>query len=91
MPQLTLAAGTDGLPIANLLKQAGLVNSTSEALRMIKQGAVRLDGEKVIDRGLRVPADAEHVWQVGKKRFARVLCVRAESDCNQPEKAAKNN
>lgn len=86
MPRLTLVADTDGLPIANLLNQAGLVESTSDALRMIKQGAVRLDGERVTDRGLRVSAGAEHVCQVGKKRFARVLCVRAESDCDQPEK-----
>ncbi len=77
MPQLTLVAGTEGLPIANLLNQAGLVESTSEALRMIKQGAVRLDGERVTDRAIKVPVGAEHVWQVGKKRFARVVCVSA--------------
>ncbi len=89
MPELALAAGVDGLPIANLLHRAGLVESTSEALRMIKQGAVRLDGEKVTDRGLRVPVGAEQVCQVGKKRFARVVCVREESGCDQPGETGK--
>ncbi len=89
MPELTLAADADGLPIANLLHRAGLAESTSDALRMIKQGAVRLDGERMTDRGLRVPAGAEHVCQVGKKRFARVVCVLAESDCGQPGKIGK--
>ena len=89
MPMLALIAGTDGLPIANLLQQAGLVESTSEALRMIKQGAVRLDGEKVTDRGLRLQAGAGHVFQVGKKRFARVVCDSAEADCNPPKKTTR--
>ncbi len=89
MPQLILVAGTDGLPIASLLMQAGLVESTSDALRMIKQNAVRLDGEKVSDRGLLLQAGAEHICQVGKKRFARVRCVRAESEGNETENPIK--
>ena len=64
----------DGMPIANLLKNAGLVDSTSDALRMIKQGAVKIDGEKVSDRGLILSADSERIYQVGKRRFARVRC-----------------
>ena len=72
MPELTLAAGEDGLPIANLLRDAGLTKSTSEALRMIKQGAVKIDGEKVSDPKLCLPAGETHVFQVGKRRFARV-------------------
>ena len=72
MPELSLPADGEGLPIAQLLKQAGLTPSTSEALRMIKQGAVRIDGERIEDRGLVVPAGSEHVFQVGKRRFARV-------------------
>ncbi len=92
MPQLVLVAGANGLPIANLLHQAGLVDSTSDALRMIKQGAVRVDCEKVTDRGLRLPVGVEHICQVGKKRFARVLCVEAESGGGRPdEKTGKNN
>ena len=60
------------LPIANLLKQAGLVNSTSDAFRMIKQGAVKIDGEKVESRDLKLKAGTEHIYQVGKRRFAKV-------------------
>jgi len=72
MPELTLPAGDGGLPIANLLKAAGLTASTSEALRMLRQGAVRVDGQRVEDRGLVFPAGETHVFQVGKRRFARV-------------------
>jgi len=66
------ASEADGIPIANLLKEAGLTGSTSDALRMIAQGAVRIDGERVEDRGLRVPAGSRHVYRVGKRRYARV-------------------
>lgn len=72
MARHELAAPAAGLPIASALRDAGLVPSTSEALRMLKQGAVRIDGERVSDRDLRLPAGAEHVLQVGKRRFARV-------------------
>jgi len=72
MPEVELRADGDGLPIANALKEAGLVSSTSEGLRMIRQGAVRLDGERIEDRNLRLPAGTEAVLQVGKRRFARV-------------------
>ncbi|VAW99218.1 Tyrosyl-tRNA synthetase [hydrothermal vent metagenome] len=73
MPELALNAPEGGLAIANLLKEAGLVKSTSEALRMIKQGAVKIDGERVEDSKLTVVAGAQHVFQVGKRRFARVM------------------
>lgn len=64
---------TDGsLGIAQVLKQAGLVSSTSEANRMIDGGGVRIDGEKVSDKGLQLPVGAEAVVQVGKRKFARV-------------------
>jgi tyrosyl-tRNA synthetase len=59
------------LAIANLLKQAGLVPSTSEAMRLIEQGGVRIDGAVVSDRGLKLPASTL-VVQVGKRKFARV-------------------
>ena len=72
MPEVALGAGPDGLPVANLLKEAGLVASTSEALRMIKQGAVRVDGERLEDRGLVLAGGSVHVFQVGKRRYARV-------------------
>ncbi len=72
MPEVSLAAGPDGLPVANLLKEAGLVASTSEALRMVKQGAVKIDGERLEDVNLRAEAGTQAVFQVGKRRFARV-------------------
>ena len=60
-----------GQKIANLLKDSNLVSSTSEALRMIKQGAVKMDGEKVNDKDL-TPNEGTSVYQVGKRKFARV-------------------
>ncbi len=75
MPELTLEAGADGLPVAVLLREAGLTASTSESLRMIQQGAVKLDGEKVSERNLRLPAGQSLVVQVGKRKFARVKLV----------------
>ncbi len=60
------------LGIANVLKDAGLVNSTSDGMRMIRQGAVKIDGERVEDTRLRIKPNTEHVYQVGKRRFVRV-------------------
>jgi tyrosyl-tRNA synthetase len=75
MPEFELAGGDDGLGIASLLKEAGLTGSTSESFRMIKQGAVRIDGARVEDRGMAIAAGNTHVFQVGKRRFARVTVV----------------
>jgi len=72
IPRRELAAPPEGLPLAAALRDAGLVPSTSEALRMLAQGAVRIDGERISDRERRLPCGAEHVLQVGKRRFARV-------------------
>ncbi len=58
--------------IANLLKDAGLVNGTSEAIRMINQGAVKIDGEKVSDPKLEILVGTENIYQVGKRKFARI-------------------
>jgi tyrosyl-tRNA synthetase len=66
-----LAHEAGGVLIANLLKQANLVPSTSEANRSIEQGAVRIGGERVSERTLRV-GPGVHVVQVGKRRWARV-------------------
>jgi tyrosyl-tRNA synthetase len=71
MPEITLTA-PNGIAIANLLKDAGLVDSTSDAIRQIKQAAVRIDGERVEDPKLEIAAGNTHVYQVGKRRFARV-------------------
>ena len=68
MPEVSVPAG----PVAQVLKQAGLVASTSEALRMIDGGGVRVDGERVSDKGLVFQAGNSIVMQVGKRKFARV-------------------
>ena len=60
------------LGIARILKEAGLVSSTSEAFRMIKQGAVKIDGERIEDRSLQISAGRTSVYQVGKRRFSRI-------------------
>jgi tyrosyl-tRNA synthetase len=72
LPEKILEAGKDGLPIAQLLKQAGLTASTTEALRMIEQGGVKLNGEKVSDRTFKLSCGQMVVVQVGKRKFARV-------------------
>ena len=69
MEELAVEAG---IPIANVLKQAGLVKSTSEALRLIKQGAVKIDGEKLVDASLELPSGSSQICQVGKRRFIRI-------------------
>ncbi|WP_458734266.1 tyrosine--tRNA ligase [Zobellella taiwanensis] len=71
LPEVTLQAGREGIAIANLLKDAGLVDSTSEALRMIRQGAVKVDGDK-LDDGKLVVQPGQAVYQVGKRKFAKV-------------------
>jgi tyrosyl-tRNA synthetase len=68
MPEKTLADGH----ILKVLKEAGLVPSTTEATRMIEQGGVRIDGQKVEDRALQLRAGGTYVLQVGKRKFARV-------------------
>jgi tyrosyl-tRNA synthetase len=72
MPEVALDSEDGILGIASVLKGASLTGSTSEAFRMIKQGAVRIDGERITDRDLTLGAGSTHVLQVGKRRFARV-------------------
>jgi tyrosyl-tRNA synthetase len=69
---VTLESSDGQLGIAYLLKAAGLVTSTSEAFRMIQQGAVRIDGVRVEDRALKLAAGTTGVYQVGKRKFSRV-------------------
>ncbi len=66
------------IPVAVLLKKSGLVASTAEGIRMLKQGAVRIDAARVEDGAMAVPTGATHVFQVGKRRFARVTVTRQE-------------
>ena len=72
IPEITLASTDGSLGVAHLLKGASLVSSTSEAFRMIKQGAVKIDGQKIDDRALQIEAGSTSVYQVGKRKFARV-------------------
>lgn len=72
MPELEVATENGQIAIANLLKEAGLVASTSEAMRMIKQGAAKIEGEKIADNKLIVESGTTAVYQVGKRKFARV-------------------
>lgn len=73
LPEVHLRAEDGGLGIGYLLKNAGLAAGTSEALRLVRQGAVRIDGEKVEDSALVLPQGAVAVVQVGKRRCARVF------------------
>ncbi len=73
--EVTLKAEQGSLGIAYILKEAGLAKSTSEAFRLIQQSAVRIDGERISDKTLVMPAGSEHIYQVGKRRFAKVRLV----------------
>jgi len=72
MPEVSIVLEQDSMGIAQVLKQSGLTESTSESFRMIKQGAVKLDGEKVSDRGLELARGSVVVAQVGKRKFSRI-------------------
>lgn len=72
MPELEIALDDEGIAIGNLLKEAKLVGSTSDAMRMIKQGAVKINGDKVEDTRLLITEKGENVYQVGKRKFARI-------------------
>ncbi len=72
IPELSFDAPEEGYPIANLLKDAGLCGSTSDAMRMIQQGAAKIDGEKIADKSVKISSGTEGVFQVGKRKFARL-------------------
>jgi tyrosyl-tRNA synthetase len=72
IPEFSFTAGAEGIAIANLIKDAALCSSTSEALRMIQQGAVKIDGEKASDKSLKICAGTSAVFQVGKRKFAKI-------------------
>ncbi len=76
IPEVVLTVEDDSIPIANALKDAGLVSSTSDAYRMLKQGAVKIDGEKVSDKGITFAAGSSQVVQVGKRRVAKITVVK---------------
>ena len=72
VPSIELTAPGEGMPLANLLKEAGLTASTSDSNRMIKQGAVKIDGQRVEQAKQLISAPSEHLYQVGKRRFCKV-------------------
>jgi tyrosyl-tRNA synthetase len=75
MDEIELSNEGQGYGIANLLKDAGLTASTSEAIRMIKQGAVKIDGERISDPKTEIAVGTKQVYQVGKRKFARVAII----------------
>ncbi|MGA8258892.1 MAG: tyrosine--tRNA ligase [Arenicellales bacterium] len=72
IPEIAVQAPEGSLPLANVLKLAALTSSTSDAHRMVKQGAVKVDGERVEDSRVEIAAGSRHVYQVGKRRIARI-------------------
>ncbi len=72
IPEISVSSVDGRLGLPRLLKEAGLAGSNAEAMRLIAQGAVRIDGERVEDRGREVSAGSSHVYQVGKRKFARI-------------------
>jgi len=72
MPEHSLETGGEGIGIAAALSQCGLTSSNSEAFRMIQQGGVKIDGEKINDRTMRLEPGFEGVLQVGKRKFSKV-------------------
>ncbi len=77
MPELVLESTDEGLPIGQILKKSGLTSSTSEAFRMIRQGAVKVDGEKISDREIILAGGGTYVVQVGKRKFSRITIKSA--------------
>jgi tyrosyl-tRNA synthetase len=71
--EVALTGKAEGYPIANLLKDAGLTSGTSDSVRMINQGAVKIDGEKISDTKLVIHLGTNHIYQVGKRKFVRVV------------------
>ncbi len=72
IPEVTVNCADAKLMIGNVLQQAGLTNTTSDGRRMVKQGAVKIDGEKISDPTLMIERDSTHIYQVGKRRIAKV-------------------
>lgn len=73
IPEVVVKVDASGLPVANVLKEAGLVSSTSDAHRMVKQGAVKFDGERIADSKQLLTTGFSAVMQVGKRKFAKVM------------------
>jgi tyrosyl-tRNA synthetase len=74
IPELTIKIEQDTIPLANLLKQSGLVASTSEVLRLLNPGAIKIDGEKVLSN-VALAKGEEHIYQIGKRKFAKIKII----------------
>ena len=74
--EMQVSVDGDEIPVAALLKKSSLVSSTSDGIRMLKQGAVRIDSDRVEDGAMPVPVGSTHIFQVGKRRIARVTVIR---------------
>jgi tyrosyl-tRNA synthetase len=72
MPEVELVTGGNGMSIAHIIKAAKLTDSTSDAIRLLQQGAVRVDGEKIVDKNIHIQVKKTFILQVGKRRFAKV-------------------
>ncbi|HET9679786.1 MAG TPA: tyrosine--tRNA ligase, partial [Gammaproteobacteria bacterium] len=75
IPEVTVAASDGKIGIAHLLKAAGLVESTSDGMRMVKQSAVKMDGERISDPKINIPVGKDAVFQVGKRRIAKITVI----------------
>jgi len=75
IPEKTLDTGGEGIGIATALTQCGLTSSNSEAFRMVKQGGVRIDGEKISDRTMQLEAGFDGILQVGKRKFCKANVI----------------
>jgi len=73
LPEIEINVGAAGMLIANVIKSAGLTESTSDAHRMLQQGAVKIDGERVVEKDLVLKAGKTIILQVGKRRFSKVI------------------
>ena len=74
--EISLTLAKEDITLAKILKDSNLTSSTSEALRMIKQGAVKIDGEKVLEPSYRITLNKQQIYQVGKKRFGRIKIAK---------------
>ena len=72
LEEVSLVLSEDSIPLANLLKDCEMTSSTSEAIRMIKQGAVRIDEKKIIDTKYKISSGTSAVYQVGKRKFKKI-------------------
>lgn len=72
IPSVSVDVGADGMPLTNLLKKCEMTTSTSEAMRLIKQGGVKIDSVKVEDPKLIVMQGQESIYQVGKRKFLKI-------------------